>query len=234
MTPQAYSPSNTLHRTAKAALVLFALSALWLARQPLLELLSIVKSREAIVAALQGYGVWGPALLGAIIALQVTVAVIPGHVLMIAGGYIYGFTLGFFITWVTTVAASEVNFYLARRAGKPVVYRLAPAKVVERWQSLARGKGFTFFFLTFILPIFPTDLMSYVAGFGEISPRRFLAANVLGRLPCALTMTLIGAYGLRMPPLLWVLVIPPGLAGLWVWKRYNRELEARFAPQGRG
>jgi len=81
-----------------------------------------------------------------------------------------------------------------------------PALMAERWETLARGKGFTFFLLMFALPIFPSDLMSYVAGFTDISPRRYLAANLLGHLPCAITASLVGAYGLSFTPQAWAAV----------------------------
>ena len=52
-----------------------------------------------------------------------------------------------------------------------------------------------FYFFAFVLPIFPSDLMCYVAGLATISPKHFLIANILGRTCCAVFVTLIGIYG---------------------------------------
>ena len=214
----------------RLAAVLAVLPALWLARQPLAALFALVKDREALLALVEGLGVWGPLVLGLTIALQVTFAVLPGHVLMLAGGYLYGFGTGFVITWLSTVAASQLNFVLARRAGRPLVYKLAPRKLVDRWEVFARNQGFVFFLLSLVLPIFPSDLMCYVAGFSKLTQRRFWVINMLGHLPCAVGMSLVGSGLLTLPPGGWLWAL--GLCGvvLGLWLRYGKALEARFFP----
>ena len=221
---------------SRAGLVRLALGAAgvvlaWQARQPLGALVELIKDREAVLRLADGLGIWGPVLLGATIALQVTVAVLPGHVLMLAGGYLYGFAGGAVTTWVSIVAASQLNFTLARGAGRPLVYRLAPARLIERWEVAAQGKTFLFFIMVLVLPIFPSDLMCYVAGFSKISPRQFLAANLLGHLPCAIVMSLVGAGALSVPPSMWVWGLALCAVALVLWRRYGARLEARFFPQ---
>ena len=208
----------------KIGLALAVLAALWLVRDPALQFVALIKDRDALARQVHAYGAWGPALLGGLIALQVTVAVLPGHILMLAGGYLYGAVGGFFITWIATVAASQLNYHLARSAGRQVVYRLASERMVERWERLARGKGFMFFLLMFALPIFPSDLMSYVAGFTDISPRRYLAANLLGHLPCAITASLVGAYGLSFTPQAWAAIAAVIAVAALGWRQFGTRL----------
>jgi uncharacterized membrane protein YdjX (TVP38/TMEM64 family) len=215
---------------SRAALVLAVPPAAWLARQPLAEMVELIKDREALVAMVQGLGVWGPLALCLTIALQVSFAVLPGHVLMLAGGYLYGFVPGVLITWISTVAASQINFMLARRYGWPLVYRMAPRKLVDRWQGAVRGKGFFFILMTLVLPIFPSDLMCYLAGFSSLTPRRFVLANMLGHLPCAIGMSLVGSGLIVLPPGGWVWAAGLCAAALILWKRYGTALENRFFP----
>jgi uncharacterized membrane protein YdjX (TVP38/TMEM64 family) len=205
--------------------------ALWLARQPLFEMLSLLKDREAVITYLQGYGAWGPILLTAIIVLQVLVATIPGHVFMIAGGYVYGFTVAFLITLISTVATSQLTFALARAFGRPIVYRLAPPKLINHWEKIADRQGGVFFLFAFILPIFPSDLMSYVAGLSSISPKRFLMANFLGRLPCAALMALIGSHGLEWPIQVWIPIVLASASMFLVWRYCSTKLDERYAQQ---
>ncbi len=220
----------TLPVLAKAALALAAPLAVWLARQPLAEVLALIKDREALTLAVQGLGVWGPLALGLTIALQVTFAVLPGHVLMLAGGYLYGFVPGVLITWVSTVAASQLNFWLARRYGWPLVYRMAPRQLVDRWQGPVQNKGFFFYLMTLVLPIFPSDLMCYLAGFSRLTPRRYALANMLGHLPCALGMSLVGSGVLVLPAAGWAWALGLCAVALVLWRRYGPALENRFFP----
>jgi uncharacterized membrane protein YdjX (TVP38/TMEM64 family) len=182
------------------------------------------------VAAAQGLGAWGPLVLGLTIALQVTFAVLPGHVLMLAGGYLYGFWPGMLITWAATVTASQINFMLARRLGWPLVYRMAPRELVDRWKGVVQDKGMLFFLLTLVLPIFPSDLMCYLAGFSRLSPRQYALVNALGHLPCAVGMSLAGAglLSVSLSPLGYALVGAACVAALGLWWRYGKALENRY------
>jgi uncharacterized membrane protein YdjX (TVP38/TMEM64 family) len=224
-----HSEKRKMLRKSASGIVLALV--LWLTRRPLCDLLSLLKDRETVIAYLQGYGAWGPILLTVIIALQVLVATIPGHVFMIAGGYLYGFTVAFLVTFVSTVAASQVAFALARSVGRPIVYRLAPRKLIDRWERAANRQGFVFFLFAFILPIFPSDLMSYVAGLSSISPKRFLAANFLGRLPCAVMMALIGSHGFELPPQAWVPIAMVSASMFLIWRYCAAKLDERYSQQ---
>ena len=203
-------------------LIATGLLALWVLREPFSGFLAWVNDRQAITASIQQYGIWGQAGLFVLLVLQVFVAVIPGHALILAGSYAYGFTTGLLITLVSTVLGSQVAFTISRRYGRQAVYRLVNPQVICRWDKLAAGQGALFFFFAFVLPIFPSDLMCYVAGLGNISPRRFFAANFMGRLVCAGFITLLGSNGLHMPPIFWAAAILCAGGLCLGWLAYNR------------
>ena len=167
-------------KLAKISIVLAVLIGLWLTREPLLDLLRLVGDREATTAFLQGYGTSGPIALSFLLVAQVFFAFIPGHILMISGGYVYGFMTAFLITLTSTVIGSQLAFVLARRAGRPVVNRLISAKLLDRWGQVAERNGAMFFLFAFWVPLFPSDAMCFVAGLSAISFRRFFVVNFLG------------------------------------------------------
>jgi len=146
-------------------------------REYLISAIMIIGDRDEIITILGNYGVLGPAVLSMILGLQVFLAVIPGHAFIVAGGYVYGFILGVLITQVSTVAASQIAFLLTRRYGRPLVDRLAPAEIIDHWKMLAEKQNGLFFFFSFILPVFPNDLMCFVAGLSAISSKKFFRAN---------------------------------------------------------
>jgi len=207
------------------ALISFAIIFYW--RVQILEFITIIGDREAIVNFLQPYGFLGPLVLFIILMLQVFIAVIPGHAFIVAGGYIYGLFWGVLITQLSTVIASQLAFLLVRRYGRPMVDRFASINV-DRWNQLAEKQGGWFFFFAFILPIFPNDLMAFVAGLSAISSKKFFAANFFGRLPVAIVITLIGSHGFQLPIYFW-LVIALTILGLCVfWKYFSTQIEKRF------
>jgi uncharacterized membrane protein YdjX (TVP38/TMEM64 family) len=91
-----------------------------------------IGDRGAITANIIRLGIWGPLVLFALLVLQVFMALIPGHLLMLAGSYAYGFWLSFLITLSSTVLGSQIAFAIARRWGRMEVYRLAGEGIIQR------------------------------------------------------------------------------------------------------
>lgn len=230
MTAQSLSLSKTQARSfekviLKIILIVALLGVLWYFHTTLLELLALVKDREGLIAYLGAYGQVGAVLLFIFLFAQVIVAAIPGHLLMIAGGYLYGFFPAFLLIHLSTVLASQFAYWLARQFGRPVVEKLAPAQVLETWTQRAERQGTSFFIFAFILPIFPSDVMNFVAGLSGLSPRKFWAANFVGRLPTSILFALIGAQGFQISlPLLIVAGIFTLLMFL-IWRKISPSFE---------
>lgn len=224
-------PSSQLWRSISVTIVSIILFwGLWTMRQPIMELLAMVGDQEAVSSYLQSFGAWGPLVLALVQLVQILAAVIPGHVFLVAAGYVYGFPVGFLLNIVYIVAASQLAFLVARWAGRPLVSRLVPDDKLEHWYRIGEKQGFAFFTISFLLPVFPTDVMNFVAGLSGISSRKFLAANFLGRLPGALILTLIGSHGLQWPPLAWGILFVVATAVYIVGRAVMRRLEAQHLP----
>ena len=232
----AYSPPATtlLDSATKRWLLVSNILALviltWLLRQSLSEWLTILSDQAFVSSYVQSYGALAPLVLAFLQVLQVIVAFIPGHVFVIAGGYIYGMPLGLLFNIVCVVTASQLGFLLARWAGRPLVHRLADRETIEKWETIAEERGFLFFTIAFVLPVFPTDLMNFVAGLTGISSRKFLAANFLGRFPSVLVLTLIGSHGLELSNMAWAL-LALGVTAVYIIGRFAiLRIEQKYRP----
>jgi len=204
-----------------AALVLVALAIIY--REAIADFLNIITDQQSVSAYLKSYGSLGPIVLFVLLVAQVFVAVIPGHALMVTAGYVYG-PVGLLVVITSTILGSQIAFLIARRYGRDLIYKLASPKIIDRWNKTARHQGIIFYFFAFVLPIFPSDLMCYVAGLATIPPRRFFIANVLGRTCCAVFVTLIGIYGMHPPVWFWVIAalgISAFFAGWAIYKKAN-------------
>ena len=228
-------PTPLLSNTAKRWLLVGSVVVLailtWLLRQSLSEWLAVLSDQEFVSNYVQSYGALAPLVLALLQVLQVIVAFIPGHVFVIAGGYIYGLPWGLLFNIVCVVSASQLAFLLARWAGRPIVHRLAPRETIEKWETIAEKQGFLFFTIAFVLPVFPTDIMNFVAGLTGISPKKFLAANFLGRFPSVLLLTLIGSHGLELSNTVWVLLALL-VTAVYIIGRYTiLRIEQKYRPR---
>lgn len=212
--PRDKQTENHAGRRASAAwvigvtAVIFALSlAIWFWWDEISQLIALLQDQEAVSAYIQSFGLWGPLVLAFAQMIQVLFAFIPGHMFLVAAGYVYGFPVGLLMNISFTVAASQLCFLLARWLGRPIVNRFVDPRVVNHWEKVANEKGIVFFTIAFVLPVFPSDAMNFVAGLSGISARRFLVANFLGRLPSAIMLTLIGSHGLELSTGAWTALV---------------------------
>ena len=226
------TPTNAPSTWITIGIILLLLFGLiWWAREPITNFTALISDQTTVSTYLKSFGAVGPIVLAIAQLLQVLIAVIPGHVFLVAAGYVYGFPLGFLLNITYIVAASQIGFLIARRAGRPLINRLASPELVDKWQNIAEERGVLFFTIAFILPVFPTDVMNFVAGLTGMSPRKFLLANFLGRVPSAVMLTLIGSHGLQLSNTVWG-IIGILVAAIYIGGRIIiNQIEKRYTKQ---
>lgn len=195
-----------MKKILSAVLLISALVIVWVFRVPFSDLLGWFGNRDAVVRSIQELGMWGPVVIIILLILQVFLAFIPGQALMVACGYIYGFWVGLFISWLGLFAGGQAAFALARRYGRPFAERWISPQVLSKWDKAANGQGIGFYAISLVLPIFPNDAMCYVAGLGKIQSRRFTIANTFGRGLACLFTSAMGAFGSQLNSQTWIVI----------------------------
>jgi uncharacterized membrane protein YdjX (TVP38/TMEM64 family) len=157
------------------------------------ELWELFSAPEKLRAWVSAFGVAAPLVFVGLQALQVVVFVIPGEVPQIAGGYLFGALPGAALSVAGIAAGSAASFWLARALGVPFVRALFDPKHVERLRSLAASpRSRIVFFLLFVIPGIPKDILCYAAGLSSMRFAAFMFASLLGRLPGILGSAVMG------------------------------------------
>jgi uncharacterized membrane protein YdjX (TVP38/TMEM64 family) len=157
------------------------------------ELWQLFSSTEGLREWVATTGALAPLVFVAVQALQVVVFIIPGEVPQIAGGYLFGPWLGSLLSIVGILAGSAIDFYLARLAGTPFVRALFPGDQVDRLGRLLGSRGARVaFFLLFLIPGIPKDVLCYVAGLSPMRFPFFVVASTIGRTPGIVGSAFIG------------------------------------------
>lgn len=163
---------------------------LWLFHDPILRVFS---SPEAIRDWVGRWGLLAPLLFILLQFVQVVIFVIPGEVVQIAGGYLFGMWLGTLYSLVGITVGSMVNFLLGRYLGVPFVEAVFGAGKLARFEAILSSRRATAaFFLLFAIPGIPKDALSYVAGLSPLGFGWFLLVSTIGRLPGILGSSAIG------------------------------------------
>src|SRR5690606_36462243 len=106
-------------------------------------------------------GAWGPVVFMVIHAIQVIIAPIPGQVIGFVGGYLYGPLWGTIYAVIGSTAGFAVVLALSRKLGRPFVERFVSPQLLTRFDYLIGRAGSITFFLIFLLPGFPDDLIAF-------------------------------------------------------------------------
>jgi len=127
-------------------------------------------------------GVWGPFvfILGYIVA---AVAFVPGVLLTLAAGAIWGIFPGVLYVFVAAVSGSTAAFLVARYLARAVIERRMAGNT--RFAALDRAvgdQGRKLVFLLRLSPVFPFNILNYALGLTSVRFVDYVAASV-GMLP---------------------------------------------------
>jgi len=184
------NPRRVLALVAFPALVAALAAAAIAFRQPLWQLFH---SAERLRESLRAAGPRAPLVFVALQALQVVVFIIPGEIPQVVGGYLFGIWKGSLLSLAGITLGASVNFLVSRLAGVPFVYALFRRESVERIRALAGSRRARLsFFLLFLIPGLPKDILCYVAGLSPLRLPTFVLYSTLGRIPGIVGSALIG------------------------------------------
>jgi uncharacterized membrane protein YdjX (TVP38/TMEM64 family) len=142
---------------------------------------------------IQDAGVWAPLLFMAFYAVA-AVLFLPGSVLTLAGGALFGPVLGTFYNLSGATIGAALAFLIARYLASDWV----ADKTGGRLKQLINGvedEGWRFVAFTRLVPLFPFNLLNYALGLTRIRFSHYLLATYICMLPGAIAYTYLGYAG---------------------------------------
>jgi uncharacterized membrane protein YdjX (TVP38/TMEM64 family) len=126
----------------------------------------------------EGLGVWGPVvfILGYAVA---TVAFIPGSLLTLAAGAIFGLVEGTIYTLIGATLGASAAFLVARYVARGAIERKIAGNA--RFAAIDRAvgrEGFKIVALLRLSPIFPFNLLNYSLGLTKVAFLPYLVASI--------------------------------------------------------
>lgn len=116
--------------------------------------------------------------------IQVVAFFIPGEIIQIAGGYIYGTFLGSIISFGGITLGSILVYILSHNFGKPLVNKIIPTDDSKFFKGISGSKKINIIvFIVYLIPGMPKDALAYICGISNISFKNFLICSSAGRLP---------------------------------------------------
>jgi uncharacterized membrane protein YdjX (TVP38/TMEM64 family) len=144
-----------------------------------------------LAARLNDAGPWAPAAFIAIYIVG-SLAFIPGAVLTLVAGAMFGLARGIPIVFTGAILGSSAAFALARTLARERVARwLARDRRAAAISDAVAGRGLLVVLLLRLSPVFPYNVLNYALGASPVRYRDFLIGGV-GMLPGTVLYTYYG------------------------------------------
>ncbi len=149
---------------------------------------AVLRDEKLLQVYLQGAGVWMPLLYILLQFLQVVILPIPSIVSTIAGIALFGALKTLIYSLIGIMLGSFLAFYIGRKLGNKAVSWMVGTETLKKWQRKLKGKDNLFLSLMFLLPLFPDDILCFLAGLSTMSWGYFSVIIIISRV-LALSLT---------------------------------------------
>jgi uncharacterized membrane protein YdjX (TVP38/TMEM64 family) len=177
---------------------------------------------SSLLDRVAGFGFWAPLVFVSVYVVA-TVFLIPGSVLTLGAGAVFG--LGWGLVWVTLGAnlGAQSAFLVGRYLARDWVARKIESRPAFRAidQAVA-DEGWKIVLLTRLSPVFPFTFLNYALGLTRVRFRHYAPATFFGMMPGTVLYVYLGALaragvqGGGRTPGQWVLLVVGLLATLVV------------------
>lgn len=151
---------------------------------------------------LQDAGILAPFAYVLFVTAEVIVAPLPGLLLYIPGGLLFGPLLGGLLALIGNILGAGIACGLSRRLGAGLLARLDPEGAAARLQARLQQRGFWLVLLLRLNPLTSSDIVSYAAGLTRMPVWQVMTATGIGIAPlCFLQSWLSDGIFTRWPGL---------------------------------
>ncbi|GAB4133720.1 MAG: hypothetical protein Kow0040_16410 [Thermogutta sp.] len=162
-----------------------------IAAMPMLP--SIGEYLTKVLETARSLGPWGPVALAGAYVLA-CVLFIPGSILTLGAGFLFGVIPGTIAVSVGSVLGAAAAFLIGRTLLRNWIERSIVA--YPRFQAIDRAvgrEGFKIVLLVRLSPIFPFNLLNYAFGLTNVRLWQYVTASWIGMLPGTLMYVYLGS-----------------------------------------
>ena len=189
---------------------------------------------EALRLWLRQFGVLAPLVFVAIQALQVVVAPIPGQVVALVAGYLFGPLAGTVYSVTGVLIGSAIAFSLSKHYGRSFVEDVIHEDIIVRFDGFVDTVGLPGLFAFVIIPGLPDDAICFLSGLTKWTLPAFMGVIAVGRLPAYVLTVYAGgelASGRFLSGLALILVVVLASVVGYYKQETIRDIIARVEPR---
>ena len=160
--------------------------------------------------------------------LQVLVLPVPGSVTVAAGVALFGPFKCSIFSFIGITLGSVAAFAIGRWIGEKAVRWIVGEDTLKKWLQKLKGKDYLILSIMFLLPLFPDDVLCFVAGLSSMTWPYFLIMITITRA----TSVLATSYSVGLIPfttwwgiLIWVVIGALIGVAFWLVCKYSSQID---------
>lgn len=143
--------------------------------------------------AIAGLGPWGPALF-ALLYVTATVFFLPGSILTVGAGVVFGLVRGFAIVSISSTLGATTAFLVGRYLAREwIAGKIAGHPKFDAIEEAVAGDGWKIVALLRLSPVVPFNVLNYAFGVTRVSLRHYALASWIGMMPGTLVYVYLGS-----------------------------------------
>lgn len=205
--------------------ILIMLMICLLLYQPMMKLF---ENPQLLRHQLQRLGFLGQMCLICIMALQVIFVFLPGEIVEVMAGYLYGSIGGLIVCLIGSLIGSCIIYGFVKKLGTKCIDKLIGIDKIQNIHFLKdKHKRNILCFIIFFIPGTPKDILTYAIPLTDMKLSTFLFITTIARIPSVITSTISGhAIGIEDYLFSIIVFVMTGLIslfGIFVYKHINKK-----------
>jgi uncharacterized membrane protein YdjX (TVP38/TMEM64 family) len=185
-------PDSSRKKTGSIVKLVIA-AAVVIALFVLVRVFNVQVLLRSILAWIDGTGFWAPIIFIGLYVLA-TVLFIPGSILTLGAGFVFGVPLGTAYVSLGSIAGASAAFLLGRTLARNMIrHRVESNPRFAAIDDAVGRDGWKIVGLTRLSPIFPFNLLNYAYGLTKVSFKGYFFASWIGMLPGTIMYVYIGS-----------------------------------------
>lgn len=160
--------------------------------------------------------------------LQVIILPVPGSATVAAGVALFGPFKCSVYSFIGITLGSLAAFCIGRVIGDKAVQWIVGKDTLKKWLKKLKGKDYLILSIMFLLPLFPDDVLCFVAGLSSMTWGYFIVMILITRA----TSILATAYSVGLIPFttwwgitIWVILAALVVLAFWVVCKYSDKID---------
>ena len=227
-----FKPNDVVYKTSMLVLGVVAVAVIFLYVLKISGVFDKIQSVEELRQYVASFGGLATFIYIVMNVLQVVVLPIPGFVAIATGVALFGPLKATIYSFIGILIGSLLGFFIGKYLGYKVVKWLVGKETLDKWLNAVKNKDRIVLTFMFLFPLFPDDVLCFVAGLSSMSTPYFIIMIIICRLiSCVVTSYSLNGnlipYNTTWGIIVWAIIIAVTVAVTILLYKHGDKIEKK-------